>query len=53
LPLRFDMDSPLLCGRVDPAAGLLHRVVTAVDGRRFNALWAELVSRRSGVGARL
>jgi purine nucleosidase len=53
LPLRFEMDGPFLCARVDPVAGLVHRVVTAVDGRRFNALWTELVSRRSGVGARL
>jgi inosine-uridine nucleoside N-ribohydrolase len=45
LPVVFEMQGPWLCGRID-AAGPPQRVVTAVDGPRFNALWAELVTVR-------
>ena len=46
LPLVFEMQGPWLCGRID-GSGRPQRVVTAVDGPRFNALWAELVTAGS------
>jgi purine nucleosidase len=43
VPVVFEVQGPRLCGRID-AAGRARRVVTAVDGPRFNALWLEIVS---------
>ena len=39
----FEMQGPRLCGRID-VAGRAQRVVTAVDGPRFSALWVDIVS---------
>src|SRR5439155_20274508 len=42
IPLAFEMDGDWLRGRVD-GGGRALRVVTAVEGRRFNAFWHDSV----------
>jgi len=40
IPLRFDLEDGWLHERIDPA-GKLTRVVTKIDGTRFNEFWAK------------
>lgn len=46
IPLKVEMSEGWLCERIDPA-GKPMRVVTKIDGNRFNEFWVETISRVS------